>query len=621
MDIFEYLPQLIVAYDSNDKFANLIHVKKADVDKDYYCPCCGGTVKPRAINSTKEQSHYYHISGNCTKESQLHFFCKNWLFKSGSKFFIDGKLFEVKSIDIEKTWETKFGGYRPDITVYTKCGSIIYFEMFFTNRKTGDDYFCKWNDLGNDVVEVNIKEYIYKTEKTIIPSFSYLYHDGKCYSKAYFKRDLYANTIAKIKNELTRQKVLNYKARIEQLDWFWEKIRNNESAESILSSIKKMDYEDMLSCYTIIKRKQCVSYLKNDVVRIINDKVISNVRESIGLPRDDNVYFDLRHLHGRTYEAGIRLNITTKHIVYDGFYMHCYSGYSLNTWKGYPKVVFTKNIIAINELIVPESKLGELKEIFTKTVNYRDEILSYENDLSDFESAGYKVRVKNNLYTVLTKQNDNSFLPILKDFKLCEFDINALKNAIQLEVKKTKDKKFMDEYLNSESCRMQISELQNYNNCNCHVCIKYENKRYTPNVSGIYFRCYIDGNVVYEKLLYPTIENFLNNITLCKKSIDNYMEKYSFVFSLVQAINNCRNGLWSAEFKLNQNSLPEIIVDQKSIPASISHWTSEIVKLYDRHNNEKIRKSNVVRALMRGMRRVMCNMEKYGYRMLEVLSE
>lgn len=28
MDIFEYLPQLIVAYDSDDKFANLIHVKK-----------------------------------------------------------------------------------------------------------------------------------------------------------------------------------------------------------------------------------------------------------------------------------------------------------------------------------------------------------------------------------------------------------------------------------------------------------------------------------------------------------------------------------------------------------------------------------------------------------------
>ena len=83
MDIFEYLPQLIIAYDGNDEFANLIHVKKADRDKEYYCPCCGRVVKPRALDSNKEQSHYYHYEGKCTKESQLDFFCKNWLFEKG----------------------------------------------------------------------------------------------------------------------------------------------------------------------------------------------------------------------------------------------------------------------------------------------------------------------------------------------------------------------------------------------------------------------------------------------------------------------------------------------------------------------------------------------------------
>ena len=226
MDIFEYLPQLIVAYDGNDEFANLIHVKKANGDNDYYCPCCGGIVKPRALDSNKEQSHYYHKTGKCTKESQLHFFCKNWLFKEGNKFYIEGELFEVSSIEIEKSHYTPFGEYRPDITVYTTSGKVIYFEMFFTNRKTGDDYFCKWDYLGNDVIEVNIKEYMIKTDITTIPHFNYLYHNGTCYSKPYVKRDLYANTIARIKHELTRQSVLNYKARIEQLDWFWQKIIN-----------------------------------------------------------------------------------------------------------------------------------------------------------------------------------------------------------------------------------------------------------------------------------------------------------------------------------------------------------------------------------------------------------
>ena len=103
-----------------------------------------------------------------------------------------------------------------------------------------------------------------------------MYHDGICYSKTYVKRDLYATTISKIKNELTRQKVLNYKARIEKLDWFWKKVIENSSKEDILKCIDAMPYEDMVSCLEIIKRKQCVSHLKKDVLDTINKKVISS---------------------------------------------------------------------------------------------------------------------------------------------------------------------------------------------------------------------------------------------------------------------------------------------------------------------------------------------------------
>lgn len=160
MNIFEYLPKLIVAYDGNDEFSNLIHIKTATRDTIYYCPCCGGIVKPQSLISTKEQPFFHHITGKCAKESQHLFFCKNWLFEKGSKFYINDKIFEVNSIDIEKIWNTPFGEYKPDITVYTSSGETIFFEMFFSNRKKGDDYFCKWNSLKNDVVEVNIKEYL-----------------------------------------------------------------------------------------------------------------------------------------------------------------------------------------------------------------------------------------------------------------------------------------------------------------------------------------------------------------------------------------------------------------------------------------------------------------------------
>ena len=432
MDIFEYLPQLIVAYDCNDEFANLIHVKKANKDTDYYCPCCGGIVKPRALDSTKEQSHYYHITGKCTKESQLHFFCKNWLFEKGSKFYIEDELFEIKDIEIEKKWNTKFGDYIPDITVYTTSRKIIYFEMFFSNRKTRDDYFCRWDELKNDVVEVNIKEYMFKIDADTVPVFSYLYHDGKCYSNTYIKRDLYATTIGKIKRELTRQKLLDYKVRIEQLDWFWQKIIQNHSKEDIIKSVYEMTYEDMVSCYEIIKRKQCISYLKKDILDTINQKVVENIRNSLDIPFNKNVYFDLLHIRGRTYEIGIRLKMQTEHIKYDDFYLH------YNKYYNIPKIVFKKNIFTPEEIIIPKKMIPNLKKIYEETIKYKKRLLEYENELSHFEYNGYKVRFNNNHYTVLIKTQDNKFEPVLEDYYMADLDTELLLHKVQESMKEKK---------------------------------------------------------------------------------------------------------------------------------------------------------------------------------------
>ena len=77
MELFEYLPQLMIAYDGQDEFANLIHVKKAKQDTNYYCPCCGGIVKPRALNSTKE-----HV----LKKVNYTFFVRIGYLKKGVNF-------------------------------------------------------------------------------------------------------------------------------------------------------------------------------------------------------------------------------------------------------------------------------------------------------------------------------------------------------------------------------------------------------------------------------------------------------------------------------------------------------------------------------------------------------
>lgn len=619
MDIFEYLPQLIVAYDGNDEFANLIHVKKADRDKDYYCPCCGGIVKPRALDSNKEQSHYYHKTGKCTKESQLHFFCKNWLFETGSKFYIENELFEVSSIDIEKNYVTQFGDYRPDITVHTTNGKTIFFEMFFTNRKTGDDYFCKWNALGNDVVEVNIKEYMCKTDIDTIPSFTYLYHDGLCYSKTYVKRDLYANTIARIKHELTRQKLLNYKARIEQLDWFWQQIRNN-TRESILDIISKMEYEDMVSCYDIIKRKQCVSYLKNDILNIINQKVISDVRESLDLPYDENIYFDLKHVRGRTYEAGIRLNIKTDHITYDNFVYHCYyqGVWEFDQLRAYPKIVFNKTMHNIDEVIIPDDRIEELKNIYENTIEYKKKIIEYEKVLSEFEGNDYKIRVKNYLHTVLVRTDTDSFKIILNDFYIENFDINKLSKEIQYEIKKTKDKEFIDSISKNEKYQHMISKLKNYKkNIGYNVNIEYKDYYYEHEKNGVYFELYFNDNIrsTYSEILLPTFDDFVNKINDCKKIIDGFIESHIFIIDLVEKINSCKNNFWNAEVFF-KNACVEIKIDQKLFKVK-KYYLSTYERIYF-GDSKVLSEQEIKNRIKEAMISVLRNMERCGYRVMEV---
>lgn len=613
MDIFEYLPQLIVAYDGNDEFANLIHVKKANKDNNYFCPCCGGSVKPRALDSTKEQSHYYHVTGKCTKESQLHFFCKNWLFDEGSKFYVNDSLFEVESIEIEKPYETPFGKYIPDVTVHTTIGIDIYFEMFFTNRKTGDDYFCKWDYLGNDVVEVNIKEYMFKTDVNTIPIFTYLYHDGNCYSKPYIKRDLYANTIARIKRELTRQKVLNYKARIEQLDWFWQEIRNNKSKEEILNVISEMDYEDMISCYEIIKRKQCVSYLKSDVLDLINQKVVSEVRESLDLPYDENIYFDLEHVKGRTYKAGIRLNIKTEHITYNKLISTHKYWMSFDSIKGFPKIVFSKNIFNKSEIIISDKDTKELLMVYDDANELQKQILKCEDIISSLEKDIYKIRMNNDLYTVLFK-TDGKFETLFENKHVGIHDIDELINEINKEIDDRENKTFLNNLFDLDEYKSFLSYIKKINDID--ICIDIED--YIGHLkNGIRLQLVICGRKFYDNELKRDINDFMEHVKKCKSIIQDFIKTHQIIFNIVSQINNCNNNYWEANFLFDHNGYPVISVDQKYFVPK-KYTTFERVILND---SLLFVKTDIIYELEKAMHQVLKNMERCGYRVLEVRNE
>jgi hypothetical protein len=274
------LPQLIVGLDSQDDNANYIHINDVKENVDYYCPCCKGLIKPRAYKKDekyKMQPHFYHINGGCTEETYIHYICKNFLFQAGSKFIVNNVEYEVKEVIIENGFNTKFGVYIPDITVITTSDKIIYFEISNTNKKTSD-YIPKWDELGNDIVEVDVKQFVNQKFKNDIPIFKLIYSNGNCFIREYIRRDY--EEIERRKLEWKRQDKLNYKIKWERLDWFWRELQEYKhmkcSEENIIDAFKNLPFEDMSFCWNIIHNHK-LTQIDNECLKICNSEFDHNL--------------------------------------------------------------------------------------------------------------------------------------------------------------------------------------------------------------------------------------------------------------------------------------------------------------------------------------------------------
>lgn len=273
-DLLKDLPQLIVAIDSCEDDANYVHISDVRENTTYYCPCCKGIIKPRAYKKDIEyqvQPHFYHEKDGCSEESFIHFICKEWLFERGCKFMVSGNIFTVKSIETEKTLHTTFGDYRPDIIVITEEDKTFFFEIKYSNKKT-EHYIPKWDELGNDVVEVDVRYFINQKFENDIPKFNVIYSDGECFIKSYTRSD-YDEIIAKRKIEWKRQDKLNYKIQWERLDWFWNELRlykeNKSTIECVTDKFKVLEFKDMDFCMQVIKKMRCHD-LFDRLISIIN---------------------------------------------------------------------------------------------------------------------------------------------------------------------------------------------------------------------------------------------------------------------------------------------------------------------------------------------------------------
>ena len=148
----------------------------------------------------------------------------------------------------KKTFHTKFGDYRPDITVETTEGKSFYIEIADTNKKN-DDYIEKWDELGCDVLELDVNEQLIKATIAGIPEFNIIYSSstGECYIKHYTRQD-YDDLITERKIYWKRKDLINYKIQWERLDWFWRKLQDfysgNSKIDVLIDTFRQMDSED-----------------------------------------------------------------------------------------------------------------------------------------------------------------------------------------------------------------------------------------------------------------------------------------------------------------------------------------------------------------------------------------
>lgn len=542
MEIVEKdFPQLIVALDSLNDDANYVHILDAKENTDYYCPCCKGIVKPRAYKKDKNyqvQAHYYHETGGCNEETFVHYICKTWLFEKGCKFIVNNIQYEVENIEVEKTLHTSFGDYRPDIVVTTTVEKIFYFEIKTTNKKT-ELYAPKWDELGNDVVEVDTRYFINQKYKDNVPVFNLIYSDGECFIKSYSRSD-YEDIIAKRKLEWKRQDKLNYKIKWEQLDWFWIEMQKyivgESTDENVLESFNKLDYSDKLWCYYTIKRKSCVD-LKEPFKNNINQHFL-NMLDSI---KNDKISILLKQVSPKIYEVQCRIEFlyldytlfeeeTTKVKVQKGDILSL--DYEEDIRKGFSRLQeHIKQCENILKRVKHISNLSYVKSIAPHS-HWASEQYNFHNLYFDIEFEDYihnkSIKEKIGETSIVSRNISESFIEEkynkYKNDKLVDLENEIIKTAL----------------MNNQLYQNVISELTDI--CNQYDYLKIRVSNDYRRITLLNGCTLVFEYEYYKQDLFGEFENDIRELFV--EYINKQIEQYEKIVEYVELVNACKNKMW-----------------------------------------------------------------------------
>lgn len=605
-----YEPELMYALDSKGEYSDWKNVYNVSGDDVCYCPICLGRVKlwngQDPDRNYKKQRCFHHIDGMCSQESRIHFAYKTWLLEPNSKFKIDDNIYEVKNANIEKTLNTTYGNYIPDIVIETVDGKIFYVEVADTNKKT-DDYILKWDELGNDVIEIDVNEQLVFATIKDIPVFNMIYSSatGECHIKKYVKQD-YDELLSERKIYWKRKDLLNYKIKWEKLDWFWRGLQNyyfgKSTLEEVCEDFSNIDLEDQKFICTRFKNGKHRIF-KERFCQIINDNFVDELKKSI-LPNNE-VSFEIKQISKRIYSftclyLGKSLWFAcgqNKIYVKNGLYE---LKYNLNLYDIRNEIVENYNVAkkeyeefsALYNLI--EKSLSNYSWFSSIALDRYDNryiniIIDYNDDKINFKES-YRTRLKDKNDFYIKSEDIVSLVVSHFDYLLLK-EQNSYNRKIREENAKTpldllisKVTKHLH-YIYPEDLINQldlcagfawgvlsdpyIQVIDNY----FHVTVYFK-----PNIDIPYEEQYDD--------LLKFLSKRLTSIENTKIKIDENKKKFQ---SYVELINNCKNNYWSISFDYYQEHR-KFYVDYtlKLCVGKISETHSDTISLTNsRFNYEK----------------------------------
>lgn len=557
MEIIEReLPQLIVGLDSLDDSANYVHIADVKENVDYYCPCCKGLIKPRAYKKDinyQVQPHFYHETGGCSDETYIHYICKNWLFEKGCKFIINDITYKVDNIQVEKTLHTSFGNYRPDIIVTTTIGKVFYFEIRVNNKKT-DLYAPKWDELGNDVVEVDTRYLINQKYKNDIPEFNLIYSDGECFIKSYSRTD-YEETIARRKLEWKRQDKLNYKIQWERLDWFWISLRDykeNNNGDKVEEAFKFLDFSDQFEVCEIVKKMNCqslypklhdiaISNFKSEVLKLNSQIVAISIHKKKNCKNIILITIKINYSH-------IEISLDSRKILYRDYTR---IKNEINAFKK-RETKFIDSYKKLKETLV----IGEY-EINTE---YGIDVYSYirgfkkkVGSMGDLHGNGLSQRSIDYFFECVECDKNNYNQEIRFDKIRRLLISNKIIEKINSIVLTINPHIAID--MNENLC---IRCMFTYKDISCDLFV-YETFRSTQEIELDDITSYILKKVVSQ------IREYNQILTFDYKILD-------YLILIRDRINNCKNGLWQSSIALKQNNFENRHTKEKITTSVITLW-------------------------------------------------